>query len=96
MICATLSPLIHAGADVMKMQFIELNAMGVEIPDEIAQRFTAWLDVTESIHSAAERLKGLSDVLLRSGRERQSALREVAVRSLQSNSVQPSGKVRGR
>ena len=72
---------IHAGADVMKMQFIELNAMGVEIPDEIAERFTAWLDVTESIHSAAERLKGLSDVLLRSGREAER-VEKVAVRSL--------------
>ena len=72
---------IHAGADVMKMQFIELNAMGVEIPDEIAERFTAWLDVTESIHSAAERLKGLSDVLMRSGREAERVER-FSVRSL--------------
>ena len=72
---------IHAGADVMKMQFIEMNAMGVEIPDEIAERFTAWLDVTESIHSAAERLKGLSDVLMRSGREAER-VEKVSVRSL--------------
>ena len=72
---------IHAGADVMKMQFVELNAMGVDIPDEIAERFTAWLDVTESIHSAAERLKGLSEVLMRSGREAER-VEKVSVRSL--------------
>ena len=83
---------IHAGADVMKMQFIELNAMGIQIPDEIAERFTAWLDVTESIHSAAERLKGLSDVLMRSGREAER-VEKVPVRSLFSQ-IESSHRVK--
>ncbi len=72
---------IHAGADVMKLQFIEMNALGIAIPDEVAERFVAWLDVTESIHSAAERLKGLSEALMRSGREAER-VEKVSVRSL--------------